>query len=111
MINLPIMASGQSSPGDGPGHILRFRHRRSDELHETEGPPRDDDLARFERGSETDDYRQRMITNVIAFVFIVALIGAGLWLADTMASMRKNQDCVLSGRRNCAPVEVNRDRW
>jgi hypothetical protein len=25
--------------------------------------------------------------------------------------MRKNQDCVLSGRRGCTPVEVTKDRW
>ena len=90
---------------------MRFRHRRSDELRENDDAPRDDDLARYAQSSESDDYRQRMTTNIIDFVFIIALIGAGLWLADTMASMRKNQDCVLSGRRNCAPVEVNRDRW
>jgi hypothetical protein len=31
---------------------------------------------------------------------------AGVWLAMQLAEMRKNQDCVLSGRRNCAPIEV-----
>jgi len=25
--------------------------------------------------------------------------------------MRKNQDCVLSGRRGCTPVEVTKGRW
>jgi len=24
-----------------------------------------------------------------------------------IAELRKNQDCVLSGRSNCAPIEVN----
>ena len=67
-----------------------------------------EDLSKYEQADETsDDYRHRMIVNVIAFVFIVALIGAGIWLADTMASMKKNQDCVLSGRRGCTPVDVN----
>jgi hypothetical protein len=28
-----------------------------------------------------------------------------------MAAMRKIQDCVLSGRRGCTPVEVSKDRW
>ena len=42
---------------------------------------------------------------------LVALIGAGLWLADTMAAMRKSQDCVMQGRRNCAPIDVPRDRF
>jgi hypothetical protein len=52
-----------------------------------------------------------MIVNTAVFVFVVGLIGAALWLADTMATMRKNQDCVLSGRRGCTPVEVSKDRW
>lgn len=69
-------------------------------------------LAKYEGDrEEAADYRHRMIVNAAAFMFVVALIGAGLWLADTMASMRKNQDCVLSGRRGCTPVEMTRERW
>ena len=68
-----------------------------------------DDLAKFARSVGSDDYRHRM--TVIAFVFVLALIGVGLWLADTIAQMRKNQDCVLSGRRGCTPVEVTKSRW
>jgi hypothetical protein len=36
----------------------------------------------------------------------VLLIVAGLWIANRIAEMRKNQDCVLSGKRNCAPIEI-----
>jgi hypothetical protein len=28
-----------------------------------------------------------------------------------MAQMRRNQDCALSGRRNCTPIEVSKDRY
>ncbi len=70
-----------------------------------------DDLAKFAGGVGSDDYRHRMTVNIVAFVFVLALIGVGLWLADTMAEMRKNQDCVLSGRRGCTPVEVTKGRW
>ena len=107
------MATDKSPSARGSGRILRFRHRSSAELPNSEasGPPPPDDLAQYEHGGESDDYRHRMVANVIAFVFVIALIGAGLWLADTMARMRKNQDCVLSGRRGCTPVEVNRERW
>ena len=34
------------------------------------------------------------------------LVMVGIWIADVMASMRKNQDCVLSGRPGCTRVEV-----
>jgi hypothetical protein len=60
-----------------------------------------EDLRKYERGTEPDDYHRRMIINVIAFAFIVALTLAGIWLADQLALLRKNQDCVLSGRKNC----------
>jgi len=69
------------------------------------------DLAKFERGNDGDDYRHRMLVNVAAFVFVLGLIGAGLWLADAMAQLRKDEDCVLSGRRGCMPVEVDTSRW
>ena len=77
----------------------------------TPSSPAVDDLTKYERGENPDDYRHRMVVNVVAFVFVIGLIAAGLWLADTMAAMRKNQDCVLSGRRGCTPVEVTKDRW
>ena len=57
-------------------------------------------------GEEQESDRDRMVTNIIVVVFLVALVGGGLWLANAMFDMRKTQDCVLSGRRNCAGVSV-----
>jgi hypothetical protein len=34
------------------------------------------------------------------------LIGVGVWLADTIADMERDQDCVLQVRQNCAPIEL-----
>jgi hypothetical protein len=92
-------------PTNEPTRVLRFRHRRSDELT---GPG---DLSQYERSDTPDDYRHRMWMNLAALIVVTLLIGAGLWIANTMASMRKNQDCVLSGRRGCTPVEAHHDRW
>jgi hypothetical protein len=47
-----------------------------------------------------------MLVNLAALVFTVLLAIAGSWLALQIAEMRKNQECVLSGRRSCAPIEV-----
>lgn len=44
--------------------------------------------------------------NALALVATLALIVAGIWIADVMAHMRKDQDCVLSGRAGCTPVDV-----
>ncbi len=105
------MASNrQTSSGDEP-RVVRFRRRRARCASVCPPRPPVEDLAKYERNGGTDDYRHRMLVNAAALAFVVVLIGAGLWLADTMAEMRKNQDCVLSGRRNCSPVEVNQSRW
>ncbi len=64
------------------------------------------DLGKYERSPEPDDFRHRMTVNVVAFVFLVGLVFAGVWLADTITTMRKTQDCVLTGKRGCGPIEV-----
>ena len=66
------------------------------------------DLARYERDAEDEpiNYRHRMFMNVIAVVIVTVLVGIGVWLADTIAQMERDQDCVLQGRQNCAPIEI-----
>ncbi len=104
------MASNNSSSPDNDPRVVSFR-RRTGARTPAAAPPPVDDLAKYQQGTGTDDYRHRMIVNAAAFVFVIVLMGAGLWLADTMARMRKNQDCVLSGRRGCTPVEYHQNRW
>ncbi len=105
------MANDGSSSSDNEPRVVRFRRSRTGARTPVTTPPPVDDLAKYHRQADSDDYRHRMIVNAAAFMVVIALIGAGLWLADTMAQVRKNQDCVLSGRRGCTPVEVNKDRW
>jgi len=70
------------------------------------------DLAEFERTEEQDDYRHRMLVNAAALAFTALLVVAGVWIAESMAAMRKSQDCVLMGRRSCTPATVlPTDRW
>jgi hypothetical protein len=65
------------------------------------------DLARYERArEEPDDFRHRMLANLAAFAFTVALTAIGIWLAMSIADMRRTQDCVLMGRRDCARISA-----
>ena len=65
------------------------------------------DLSRYERPrDEPDDFRHRMLANIAAFAFTVALMVVGLWLAKNIADLRKTQDCVLMGRRDCVRISV-----
>lgn len=95
-----------STPSEPNGRVLPFRRRGSLLTVNRPQPSPVEDLERFERAEGEDDYRHRMMMNGLALLVTVVLIGAGIWIADTMARMRKNQDCVLSGKRNCTPIEV-----
>jgi hypothetical protein len=88
-------------PGAPPGHGWHFRPSAADPP-----APSGESLAKYEGGQADDNYGHRMLVNLAALVFTVMLAIAGGWLAIKIAEMRKNQDCVLSGRRNCAQIDV-----
>jgi hypothetical protein len=63
------------------------------------------DLSRYERPrEEPDDFRQRMLANIAGFAFTIALMAIGIWLVMSIADLRKTQDCVLMGRRDCVRI-------
>ncbi len=65
------------------------------------------DLSHYERDREDEgDYRQRMLANVAAFAFTVALLAIGIWLTISIAHLRRTQDCVLMGRRDCVQIAL-----
>ncbi len=109
------VAQNRAEPNDAgrTGQVLSFRRRSH-----LEPAPNDpaasthadsdsgDDLAQYERDNDDIDYGHRMLMNVIALAIVAALIGFGVWIADTMAALEKYQDCVLQDRGNCAPIET-----
>ena len=63
------------------------------------------DLSRYEKPRVApDDFRQRMLANIAAFAFTVALTAVGIWLAMSIADLRRTQDCVLMGRTDCVHI-------
>lgn len=105
------MGSRETSSSDTEPRVVSFRRGQAGARETTASPAPVENLVKYQRGGESPaDYQHRMVVNAAAFLFLLALIGAGLWLADTMAAMRKNQDCVLSGRRGCTPLEVTKER-
>jgi hypothetical protein len=109
------MTAERPDPGENRVVTLRPRPPQAgnDNQRRRPAPAPVGDLASFERnGDHHDDYRHRMLANGVAFAFCLFLVIAGVWLVSTLAQMRKDQDCVLSGRRGCTPVEVPvRSRW
>jgi hypothetical protein len=92
---LPFRPRKASSGGVGSG------------LQRQNDPPVND-LSKFESSENEEPYRHRMMVNLAALAVTVALAITGMWLAIEIADMRKKQDCVLSGRRNCMPIDVPR---
>jgi hypothetical protein len=103
------MTKEQSKASDDGEHVvIKFRPRTTTDAPKTRAehvaplrtpPP---DLSSYERSSEPDDYRYRMRVNIAAGLFTVVLIGFGVWLAMSIADLRRTQDCILYGRRDCA---------
>jgi hypothetical protein len=90
----------RNEPGHEPG-------RRDEPVDQAHGGPAAKDLSRYERSrDEPDDFRHRMLANVAALAFTVALTAIGIWLAMSIADLRRTQDCVLMGRRDCARISV-----
>ncbi len=100
-------AVNRPSPSEPEGRILPFRPRGSLFARNPPRPPPVPDLEKYERvPEEPDDFRHRMLMNVLGLGFTVALVGGGIWIADVMAHMRKDQDCVLTGRPGCTHVDA-----
>jgi hypothetical protein len=98
---------------DDFGQVLAFRRRRMPSALPPAGPDDPEaasvgDLAQFEedRDDAPVDYRRRALMNVIALAVVTFLVGAGVWIADTITDLQRDQDCVLQGRGNCAPIEA-----
>jgi hypothetical protein len=100
------------SAPQGSGQILQFQLRRRVSVQPPSGATGGssaetfDDLAQYEEEDAHIDYRHRMLMNVIAVMIVSALVGVGVWIADTITDMEKTQDCLMQGRQNCAPIPM-----
>jgi len=107
-----LMAS--ENPSQNTGHVLRFERRgiaalRGRTQFAVPSSPRRspvEDIDKYTyRNDQADGDRRRMIANAVAAMVLLGLIACGIWLADTITTMRTSQDCALSGRSNCAPIK------
>jgi hypothetical protein len=53
-----------------------------------------------------EDEGDRTLANIVLLVGFIVLVGGGIWLANAMLDARKADECMSSGRRNCAPIET-----
>lgn len=106
------MTSHEPQRDEEKGQVVMFRPRipraGNDNLLRRPVPRRSpvNDLSKYEERREDESYRQRMVNNLLAFVVLILIVYCGIWLANTMAQLRFNQDCALTGRTNCVPIKV-----
>jgi hypothetical protein len=97
----------EERPSEEAGRVVPFEPRRRAFRMGVPRPSPVEDVGKYAGGAdERDDWRHRMKMNAIAVLVLGLLIWCGYWLFDTMAEIRKNQDCVLMGRANCARLDV-----
>lgn len=99
---------------DDEHRVLQFRprtshspavHRGSGSVQPLRVAPEPLDLSRYEQPRpEPDNFRHRMLANIAALAFTIALTAVGIWLAVSIADLRRTQDCVLMGRRDCMKI-------
>ena len=111
----PRRAKGRAvtvtDPSEHQAEILQFRPRGTLFANKAPRPPLVPDLSKFEQPQDDpDDFRHRMLMNGLGFAVTVLLICGGIWIAEVMAHIQKDQDCVLSGRQNCAPIPIQIER-
>src|SRR5215469_12192487 len=53
-----------------------------------------------------EDADQRRSAALIGLIIILALAIAGVWLVRELRQKSALEDCLMSGRTNCAPIEA-----
>jgi|SRR5215467_1971013 len=105
------MKSQEPRRDEEKGRVVLFRPRipraRNDNLRRPGPLPSPvNDLSKYEHNRESESYRHRMVNNLLAFAVLSLIVYCGIWLANTMAQLRADQDCALTGRTNCAPIKL-----
>ncbi len=81
-------------PGRQTENVVAFKKR--------EVPPKPAPTPQF----DPDEDRQRLRTNLFALLFAALLVGVGWLLVQKLGQSAHLQDCMMSGRSNCVPINV-----
>lgn len=58
--------------------------------------------------SDRNDDRRRNLINLSVLVFLIGLVAGCVWLIHVLSENAKLEDCLMSGRTNCNPIDVSR---
>jgi len=63
-------------------------------------------LEPFQPAEAAAERRRRRLASLVRLCMIALLGAAGLWLVLELDKARKAQECLESGRRNCAIIQT-----
>ena len=99
----------RSAKPSEPGCVILFRPRHAGSRQHAKVQPvggavglREPRLAR----EGDDDHRRRRLVHALGLAYCLILAVAGVWLANEFTEMKRMQDCALSGRSRCVPINV-----
>lgn len=55
---------------------------------------------------DPEEDRRRVRSNLAALIFAGLLVVVGLYLVRVLAEKSRLEDCLMSGRTNCAPIQA-----
>jgi hypothetical protein len=58
-------------------------------------------------GPDTDDGAPRKSRPVVLLLVFIVLAGMGWFLVQNLTASSKEQDCIMSGRKDCAPIDTS----
>jgi hypothetical protein len=58
------------------------------------------------KSTPEQEARDRRAANIFLLTAGAVLVAIGVWLANAMVDARRADECMSSGRRNCAPIDV-----
>jgi hypothetical protein len=101
-------------PIDGSRNVIRLRACESGFWEEprlrrraTTGESSIPGIERYEYSQTIDDdYRHRMLVNLLAVAVLVVLIAAGVWVMDALLKTTQEQHNCFGHSGNCAAVSM-----
>jgi hypothetical protein len=55
---------------------------------------------------DPEEDKRRIRSNVAALIFAALLVFVGIYLVRVLAEKSRLEDCLMSGRNNCMPIEA-----
>jgi hypothetical protein len=56
-----------------------------------------------DKAETPEEHSRRVTVNLVAAIVCLVILILGIWLINSLSASMKLQECLLAGRRNCAP--------